>query len=398
MNSLSLTAKAVRYGIFAAASLTTSTFVYSEEQTEIFERIEVTGSKIKRIGELAPTPVTVISGDGLIDAGVVNVADLLHKMPNTLVGLSPETTNNTVFASGLNNTDLRGLGSDRTLVLVNGRRFVAGAPGSGAVDLNNIPTAMVERIEITTGGASAVYGSDAIAGVVNIITKKSFDGISVDVSTTQPTEDGGEEKYASITFGSEIGKANFVTNLSWARQEQLSFMDRKFLRDAPIVVRNPNATGPDDPQSIVWGHGQQVLASYSKTGTFVSNGTRYSFDENGNVRPMELGQPLPPLTSGRVDYLGGEGYNFAENSFIKTPLDRINFFSVMNYDINDDHKMTMEATLSKTDAYGESSPAFLSFKVHDDNGFLSLKLQHLSLLKKLGLLMQAKQNQEMVFL
>ncbi|MEI8603124.1 Plug domain-containing protein [Shewanella sp. PP-Sp27a-2] len=135
MNSLSLTAKAVRYGIFAAASLTASTFVYAqaEEQTETFERIEVTGSKIKRIGELTPTPVTVISGDGLIDAGVVNVADLLHKMPNTLVGLSPETTNNTVFASGLNNTDLRGLGSDRTLVLVNGRRFVAGALSTQAL-------------------------------------------------------------------------------------------------------------------------------------------------------------------------------------------------------------------------------------------------------------------------
>ncbi|MFB2653791.1 TonB-dependent receptor domain-containing protein [Shewanella seohaensis] len=373
MNSLSLTAKAVRYGIFAAASLTASNFVYAqaEEQAETIERIEVTGSKIKRIGELAPTPVTVITGDGLVDAGVVNVADLLHKMPNTLVGLSPETTNNTVFASGLNNTDLRGLGSDRTLVLVNGRRFVAGAPGSGAVDLNNIPTAMVERIEITTGGASAVYGSDAIAGVVNIITKKSFDGIAVDVSTTQPTEDGGEEEYASITFGSEIGKASFVTNLSWARQGQLSYMDREFLRDAPIVVRNQNATGPDDPQAVVWGYGQQVLASYSKTGTFVSNGTRYTFDENGNVRPMQLGEPLPPLTSGRVDYLGGEGYNFAENSFIKTPLDRINFFSVMSYDINDNHKMTMEATLSKSDAYGESSPAFLNFRLYEDNAFLS---------------------------
>ncbi|MFP3454167.1 TonB-dependent receptor plug domain-containing protein, partial [Bacillus sp. SIMBA_154] len=100
-------------------------------------------------------------------------------MPSTLVGLSPETTNNSIFASGLNNTDLRGLGSDRTLVLVNGRRFIAGAPGSGAVDLNNIPTAMVERIEITTGGASAVYGSDAVAGVVNIITKKEFDGVEI---------------------------------------------------------------------------------------------------------------------------------------------------------------------------------------------------------------------------
>ncbi|MFP3526196.1 TonB-dependent receptor plug domain-containing protein, partial [Pantoea sp. SIMBA_072] len=87
---------------------------------EDVERVTVTGSRIARMGDIAPTPVTVISGDGLVDAGVNNVADLLHEMPSTLVGLSPETTNNTIFASGLNNTDLRGLGSDRTLVLVNG--------------------------------------------------------------------------------------------------------------------------------------------------------------------------------------------------------------------------------------------------------------------------------------
>ena len=252
MTSISTTAKAVRFGLLAAAtSIACTGFSYAEDKPETFERIEVTGSKIKRIGEIAPTPVTVITGDGLIEAGVTNVADLLHKMPNTLVGLAPETTNNTVFASGLNNTDLRGLGSDRTLVLVNGRRFVAGSPSSGAVDLNNIPTAMVERIEITTGGASAVYGSDAIAGVVNIVTKTSFDGLAIDASTTRPTEDGGEEEYASLTFGSDLGKANFVTNISWSRQGQISYMDREFLREAPIVVRNQNANGPNDPQAVM---------------------------------------------------------------------------------------------------------------------------------------------------
>ena len=136
------------------------------------ERIEVTGSKIKRIGELSPTPVTVITGDSIVDAGVTNVGELLNDMPNAVTGLSPETTNNTIFASGLNNTALRGLGTNRTLVLVNGRRFVGSNPGNSAVDLNNIPTAMVERIEVSTGGASAVYGSDAVAGVVKAASKR----------------------------------------------------------------------------------------------------------------------------------------------------------------------------------------------------------------------------------
>lgn len=369
--------KAVRLAvIFGAASATAfaaSVNAAEQDETAKIERIEVTGSKIKRIGELAPTPVTVITGDGLVDAGVVNVADLLHKMPNTLVGISPETSNNSIFASGLNNTDLRGLGSNRTLVLVNGRRFVSGAPGSSAVDLNNIPTAMIERIEITTGGASAVYGSDAIAGVVNIITKSSYDGVSIDVSTTRPTQSGGEEKYASITLGSDVGKANFVANLSWAKQEQISYMDRDYLRDAPLAPRNPNydSTDPNSPAQTIWGYGQQVLAAYAPAGTFSVGGVRYTFSEDGTMRPMQLGEKLPLLVSGRQDYLGGEGYSFAENSFLRTPLERINFVTHMNYEINDDHRMTMELNLSRSEAYGESSPAFMQFYTYGDNALLT---------------------------
>jgi len=343
------------------------------EETGKVERIEVTGSKIKRIGEIAPTPVTVITGDGLVDAGVVNVGDLLHKLPSTAVGSAPETTNNTIFASGLNNTDLRGLGSNRTLVLVNGRRFVAGAPGSSAVDLNNIPTAMIERMEITTGGASAVYGSDAIAGVVNIITKKNFDGATVDFSGTRPTQSGGEENYMSLTLGNEVGKASFVTNLSWAQQKQIRYLDRDYLRDAPIAVQNPayDRNDPNSPLRVLWGYGQQVLASYAPAGTFVSGGKRYTFNDNGQVRLMELGTALPALVGGRVDRLGGEGYSFAENGFLRTPLDRIGLMSSMNYAINDDHNMSMEFNLTRTEAYGESSPAFINFAVTADNGMLT---------------------------
>lgn len=370
---------ALAFGVASASALSFQAVAAENEEVEKVERIEVTGSKIKRIGELAPTPVTVITGDGLVDAGVVNVADLLHKMPNTLVGISPETSNNTIFASGLNNTDLRGLGSNRTLVLVNGRRFVSGAPGSSAVDLNNIPTAMVERIEITTGGASAVYGSDAVAGVVNIITKKQYDGVSVDASTTRPTQSGGEEEYASITFGSDVGKANFVANLSWSKQGQISYLDRDYLRDAPIVPQNPDfdSTDPNSPLRTIWGYGQQVLASYAKSGTFVSGGVRYTFSEDGTVRPMQLGEPLPPLVGGRRDYLGGEGYSFAENSYMRTPLERVNFVSHMNYEINDDHRMSMELNLSRSEAYGESSPAFLFFGLSDDNALISQDARNL---------------------
>ena len=173
----------------AIASVIALPTVNAEEQeNSTIERIEVTGSKIKRIGELSPTPITVISGADMMDMGITNVADILNKLPSSTVGISPETSNNTIFSNGLNQTNLRGLGSDRTLVLVNGRRFVAGSNGSSAVDLNTIPTAMVSRIEVITGGASAVYGSDAIAGVINIITRKDVEGVELDASYIQPEQ------------------------------------------------------------------------------------------------------------------------------------------------------------------------------------------------------------------
>ena len=343
------------------------------------ERIQVTGSRISRPGDISPTPLTVITGDGLVDAGVVNVADLLHQMPNTLVGLSPETTNNSVFASGLNNTDLRGLGSNRTLVLVNGRRFIAGAPGSGAVDLNNIPTAMIDRVEITTGGASAVYGSDAVAGVVNIVTKTSFEGVEIDASTIRPFDSGGEEDFVSLTFGSSSGRANFVTNLSVTRSQQLKASDRDYLYNQPIVLQNPDFDA-DDPNSNrlhIWGYGQQRLAQYSPyTDFFGDDGGRYTFTADGQVRPFDFGEVLPYPTSGDTTaYQGpGDGYVYADQDYFRTPLNRINFTSHMNYEFNQDHTMNLEVNFAKTDAYGESSPAFLVMQganaIQPDNAFL----------------------------
>ncbi|MCC5827433.1 TonB-dependent receptor [Alkalimonas sp.] len=382
MKSYNKITLAVRTGLLtslaASLSLVAAPALAQEDSEARVERIEVTGSRIRRIGEMAPTPVTVITGEGLVDAGVTNVGDLLHRMPNTLVGLSPETSNNFIFTSGLNNTDLRGLGSNRTLVLVNGRRFISGAPGSSAVDLNNIPTAIIDRIEITTGGASAVYGSDAVAGVVNIITKKSYDGVTLDLSTSRPRQSGGEEEFASLTFGADLGRASFITNLNWTRQKQISFMDRDFLRDGPIAVRNPRSSEPDfdsvnEPGTIFWGLGRQTLALYSRTTAIhvgPGTGNPFTFTADGQARDWVYGEALPPLASGRVDYLGGDGYTFAENSYMRTPLDRINFVTNMNYEFNDDHRMQVEVNLAKTDAYGESSPAFLVFTVHPDNPFL----------------------------
>lgn len=176
-NLLSLSVKsACALTLLSAFSINTaSAQVVTTEKAakdDSVERVQVTGSRIKRIAEVAPTPVTVISGAEMVNQGITNVADLLQKLPGSATGSAPTTTANTIFGAGINTTDLRELGSERTLVLINGRRFISASVTNPSVNLNNIPTSMIDRIEVIHGGASAVYGSDAVAGVVNIITKK----------------------------------------------------------------------------------------------------------------------------------------------------------------------------------------------------------------------------------
>ena len=145
------------------------------------EKIEVTGSRLSRTNMETPVPVTVIGRDDIVQTGAINVAQVLNMSPVAIAGSDQSNSAFSTTTVGLNTTELRNMGAARTLVLVNGQRFVSGVdPSTGyAVDLNAIPTAMIERIEILKSASSAVYGSDAVAGVVNIITRKDFEGVEV---------------------------------------------------------------------------------------------------------------------------------------------------------------------------------------------------------------------------
>ena len=382
MTAISSLSNAIRVALLAtsSAALLASSFAYAEEEQEI-ERIEVTGSKIKRIGELSPTPVTVITGADMMNMGITNVADILNNLPSSTVGLSPETTNNTIFASGLNQTNLRGLGSDRTLVLVNGRRFVAGSSGSSAVDLNTIPTAMVSRIEVITGGASAVYGSDAIAGVINIITRKDVQGIELDVSHVQPEQSGGEESQFSLTAGGDFldNKLSTVFNFTYAQQQELRPTDRDFLDNPVSSISNPDTS--DGATARIPYYGRKPLSWLNEAGTFDANdGKQYTFDKNGNMQIFNYGEGLVGGPGTNSNYCGPscDGYDPVDYGFIRTPLDRKVFTLNTNYAINDDHKIFTEITYVDYQSNGESTPVFHSSnRIEGDNAFLPEDTQQL---------------------
>ena len=140
------------------------------------QKVEVTGTRIPTINVDGPSPVTVLSAKDIKVDGVRNVEDLLNNLPQVFADQGGSIVNG---ASGTATVSLRGLGSDRTLVLVNGKRLPAGSTGGPSADLNEIPTGLIKRVDVLTGGAGAVYGAGAVAGVVNFILKDNFQGVEV---------------------------------------------------------------------------------------------------------------------------------------------------------------------------------------------------------------------------
>ncbi|PHV13458.1 TonB-dependent receptor [Chitinimonas sp. BJB300] len=209
----------------------------AEEGTQKAQKIEVTGSRIKRISTETPSPLTIISRKEIEQSGKASVAEVLRSISANNANSYNETFSNS-FAPGASGISLRGLGQKSTLVLLNGRRVAnygfAQNLSDAFFDLNSIPASAIHNIEVLRDGASAVYGSDAIAGVVNIILRKDFQGLDSSFSAGTSTEGGLNEYRASATGG--IGninedKYNILLSLDYLKRDSLKASERKFTKD-----------------------------------------------------------------------------------------------------------------------------------------------------------------------
>src|SRR5687768_12262661 len=227
-----LLSEAVRFGIAAGAvsliGLTAAAPAYAQEddEAETLERIEVTGSRIKRADVEGALPVTVIDREELELSGDNSVADFLRNTTfNSFGSFRPQSGSS---AQSVATVSLRGLGSGRTLVLIDGRRL-PNAPSIGqGQDLNSLPLAAVERIEILSDGASAIYGSDAIGGVINVITRKDFNGVELTVGMGDPKQPGGETEEGSAIFGIAGDRGNMIAGVSYNNRGIIFQGDRPF--------------------------------------------------------------------------------------------------------------------------------------------------------------------------
>ncbi|MGL4475256.1 MAG: TonB-dependent receptor plug domain-containing protein, partial [Shewanella sp.] len=231
MSTQTAVSKAVRLSLFALVSSSVANIAQAEtEQNENnLERIEVTGSRIQRTDMETSSPVTVISKAEIDASGVATVSDFVRNLSQNSFGSFRDASGFGAGQSSQSTVSMRGLGPQRTLLLIDGRRMGSSvAFGGGTQNLNVVPMAAVERIEVLRDGASAVYGSDAVAGVINIITKKEYQGVEVDAEQGITEHGGAENSNLRMTFGVSGDKTNMVASVEYFNRSPLYDRDRDF--------------------------------------------------------------------------------------------------------------------------------------------------------------------------
>lgn len=210
----------------------------SQQAAELGE-IVVTGSRIRRDATNAPTPLIQVSRDELLSTGQTTVIDYLSTIPALSNSVVPsDTTGSNLGDGGLSLPNLRSLGSNRTLTLVDGRRHVGSSGGSLSVDIDTIPRLLIQNIEIVTGGASSVYGADAVSGVLNFILRKDFEGLEIDANYGQINQDGEANQRVSALIGKNFfdNRLNVYAHAEYEKVDEVTSMDIDWIRRAPVRI------------------------------------------------------------------------------------------------------------------------------------------------------------------
>ena len=305
-------------GVFATLALVPAAMAQAPQpgQQAVMDEITVTGTRIRRADLESASPVTVMQREDILLTGLTDVGSFIQRMPSMSGSPIGTTTNNGGNGSVL--IDLRGLGSDRTLTLINGQRMVDGG------DFQTIPSTMIERVEILKDGASAVYGADAVAGVVNIITRRDFEGLQFDLQTSDHFDmDSGRQNsvamIAGTNFNTTNGRGNFVFGAEYVDQEEAYQSDApwKFFQNSYYIYPEGCERHPTRPYDGTPDGGCYVLGSSSVPGgrfVFPTHGTQSNRDGTG----------LTP---------GFQSYNYAPVNYIQTPYERWNVFAETHFDL-----------------------------------------------------------------
>ena len=330
----------VKFSLVAVLSLglmPNSTFAQEAAADDDVEEVIITGSKIKRSVFDSSKPLEIISDAAIERTGLNNIGDVLQNISSSDgTGIRPVTTA-TNGGDGSNEISLRNLGAGRTLVLIDGRRWVTDAFGN--VDMQTIPSSIIQRVEILKDGASSIYGSDAVAGVINIITKKDMDGFEMRASSGEYDAGYGAQNQISMTFGSQSEKSRNIFNISFADQEAI-FAGQIPRANQPYYgctnVPNTGTGTPNSPTNL--GPSPAQNSGYGNFAPATSGICGSSFPAYG--RYFGLGTYLQPGKSGAsvddfIPWSNAGRYNYAPVNHVQNPVDRYGVYASSEFDISD---------------------------------------------------------------
>lgn len=297
----------------------------SADQEVAIEEIITTGSRIKRADLDSASPVTVLDREAIMAQGITDVGNLIQRMPSMSGTPLGTTTNNGNTEEGSVQIDLRGMGVDRTVSLINGKRSVDGG------DYTTIPSIMIERVEILKDGASAVYGADAVAGVVNIITRKDFEGINVDLQTADWfNTDNGTQQTLSFIAGTTFDGGNFVFGAEYIDQQEAFQRDTPwdFLQGSYYVYYDTDEGCETNPTTCTFFGSSRIPES------------RIQFSSSGAGLGGIDGIFMVESPGATITPYDGRTYNYAPVNYMQTPYERVNYFGEGAFEVADDLRFT----------------------------------------------------------
>jgi len=349
----------------------------AQDQDQSVETVVVTGSRIPQTGLYSSSPVTVVGSQEVQLQNAVNSEQLLNQLPQNIGGMNSGLD---ISSDGTATVSLRGLGDNRTLVLVDGKRYVPAGLG-GAVDLDAIPASMIDHVEVVTGGASAVYGSDAVAGVVNVLLKHDFEGVQLGGSYSAYPDYNMDGQTADVNgimgFSSGDGKGNVTMWGGYTHREAVGQGTRKF-GAAPLVSTGNGfivlgsgsipqgafyvASGPH-AAPFAGGDGG-FCYHYDATGA-TNNPGIYKFGTSGNAECNTLGSSVPAPE---------DTFNYNPQQLNQTQLTRYNFGASGHYEVSkalDIYTRVMYSNNKVNTQIASTPTSFFTFNVNADNPFLS---------------------------
>jgi outer membrane receptor protein involved in Fe transport len=327
--------------------------VVEEEQ---IETIQVTGSRIQRSSAATPVPTTVIDAQQIEQLGFTNTGDLLNSLPaiSGSVGARSGSGGTGDTGAGLELANLRGLGVDRTLVLINGRRHVGSSLSNTSVDVGTIPIQMIERVEVITGAAGAVYGADAVSGVINFIMKTSYDGFKADIKYGETSRGDGEEVTLSLLGGTSFDndKGNVMVSLDYTDRKSVHALDRSWSAESLSWMNAENYTvGSGLPQKRIGENigfnplsNEGYVSQYGWHTTNIGDLPTQTFNPDGSNRDFNPGY----CAGGGIICEGGDSYKTHPYDNLSVPTERIVASIVARYEITEGHELFADIKYSST--------------------------------------------------